>query len=858
MAKSAACLAALVALTNCGGGSAEGEATEALPEQVGALETARTFAPVADTRVEGTSPDSNFGGSSVLKVDASPLYESYLRFELSGLSGTVKRATLRLYSTDATAHGPTVHRVDSGWQERELTYTSRPGEGSPVASSGPLQAGAWVEWDVTPSVTGNGTVSLAVRPTGSDGTVFHSREGADASLRPQLVVVTDSASTPPSGCTTGTVRREQVVLATDAINVDGSSPNTPAGKASVLEVDGSPLHASYLRFNVGTLSQPLVGARLRVYAVNGTADGPKLYRTDANWSESSGVTWNTRPANVGSAVGDSGSVSVNAWVEFDVGSVVKGAGAYSFGLLPDVTDGADFVARGDSRTTLVPQLVLTTEETACTDGGTGGGTTDGGTGGGTTDGGTGGTTDGGTGGTTDGGTGGSTDGGTGGSTDGGTTTPPPTSSGWTFYGAAQGGPRQVFGVSADQGGNIWVAGGEEGLYVLEKGASQFRRFTMADGLRPYGYMLDGSAPSGTKYLKVVSVAGGPAGTAFVGYEGKKPASGMPTCEDEWDQAYYDGRTPDASIYKSGDADRVTLSGSGISVVHYDLSTGPNKVRDEPRGREKVCNIWRIVYDAKTNSVWFGANHGFAHGRADFAGYSCHLNAGQTWDYFCAGVMEHVHPAINAWNSTGTKTVLLTDAYYGASLASNGDVWFGGANRTTRFRYGTNGNNYWRAQAETENRDYAWNRMDIWPDAVGEPNIPTREQRVDDNVSGLAVMGDQSVWVGSFTRGLAQLDSSGRPLRYLSTQLADGKGYVGAVAADPSDESVWVGMRWGGGLSRVRGGTITQYGASALGSTYTWMTVSDIQVDRSSSTRRVLVAFQGSSSQAGAIGIYTGP
>jgi hypothetical protein len=413
----------------------------------------------------------------------------------------------------------------------------------------------------------------------------------------------------------------------------------------------------------------------------------------------------------------------------------------------------------------------------------------------------------------------------------------------------------VYGVSADEGGNIWVAGGEEGLFVLRAGQTQFRRFTMADGLRPYGYMPDGSAPPGTKYLKVISVAGGPAGVAFVGYEGKKPAAGMPSCEDEWDQAYYAGRTPDASIYKSGDADRVTLTATGIHVVHYDLSTGPNKVAAEPRGREKICNILRIAYDPRTKSVWFGANHGFSWGRSDFPGYSCAPN---TWEYACAGVMEHVHPAINAWNSDGTRNVLLTDSYYGVSVASNGDVWFGGANRSTRFRYGTNGNNYWKAQVESEGGNYAWNRYDIWPDAVGEPNWPTKAQRVDDHVSGMAVMSDQSVWVSSFNRGLTLISSSGQRLRTLSTELVDGKGLVSAVAADPLDDSLWAGASWGGGLSRVRGGTVQHYGSSVLPSQLVWMRVTDIQVDRwTGTTRRILVGFEGSGSTPGAIGIYVG-
>jgi hypothetical protein len=594
-------------------------------------QTSWAFAPVEDARVEGTAETQNFGGSSVLKVDNSPQYQSFLRFEFKGLTGTVLGAKLRLYATDATATGPAVYTTSDTWQEGAVTYQTRPANQTWVSSAGPVSANSWVEWDVTSAVQGRSTVSFALSPTGDDGTVFYSRESSSTALRPQLVVTVE---------------------------------------------------------------------------------------------------------------GDSGGGS-----------------------------------------------------------------------------------------------------------------PPPTTGDWTFHGSAQGLPPHVLGVSADEGGNLWVAGGEDGLFVLQKGQTQFRRFTMADGLRPYGYMLDGSAPPGTKYLNVLSVTGGPAGVAFVGYGGKKPASGMPTCEDEWDAAYNAGRSPDASIYKSGDADRVTLAGTGIQVVHYDLSTGPGKVASEPRGREKLCHILRIAYDPKTRSVWFGANHGFALGSADFTGHHC---APGTWNYDCAGVMEHVHPAINGWNSSKTGIVLLTDAYYGVSVAANGDVWFGGAIRSTRFRYGTLGNNYWTAQAQTENSGYSANRLDLWPDAVGEPNIPTVEQRVDDHVSGMAVMGDQSVWVGSFTRGLALLDSNGQRLRTLSTELVDGAGRVAAVAADPSDGSVWAGANWGEGLSRVRGSQVLLYGESVLPSSVHWLPVKDIQVDRSGAQRRILIAFDGTSSKPGAVGVYSGP
>jgi hypothetical protein len=451
--------------------------------------------------------------------------------------------------------------------------------------------------------------------------------------------------------------------------------------------------------------------------------------------------------------------------------------------------------------------------------------------------------------------------------------PPPTTEGWTFFGMNEGGPAKVYGVTADEGGNIWVAGGEEGLYLLKSGATAFKRFTMADGLRPYGYMPDGSTPPGPKYLKVISVAGGPAGTVFVGYEGL-PGTGSEHCESNWD-----GPSPDPARYKSGDADKVMLlSDDTIHVVHYDIFSGPGVVRDEMRGREKLCNVLRIAWDKRTHSVWFGGNHGFARGDSRFEG-----NPACNGQHSCAGLSEHAHPAINAyvyshaaedkktWPNDPSKWrvrgALLTDAYYGVAVDPSGDAWFGGADRSTRFRYvsstGSFENpNFWRAQAMTENSEYAWNRYDIWRDTVGEPTMSRPEQRNPDFVSSMAVAGDGTVWVGSFARGLTQMTTEGQVLRQLSTELVDRKGYVSAVVADPLDGSIWAGGSWGGGLSRVKDNTITHYDYSVFGLDLSMSRVPDIQVDTSGSKRRLLVAFLGYERSdkrwvAGSIGIFTG-
>ena len=474
------------------------------------------------------------------------------------------------------------------------------------------------------------------------------------------------------------------------------------------------------------------------------------------------------------------------------------------------------------------------------------------------------------GGTPDGGSGGSggeTDGGV--PTDGGTQlgVTLPTLPGWTFYGPEQGGPQQVLGVSADEGGNVWVAGGEEGLFLLEAGKTRLRRFTMADGLRPYGYMPGGGDPPGEKWLKVLSVAGGPAGTVFVGYAGmgdgeggKKLPDGVRGCETNFDTS-----ARDPAVYKSGDADRVTLKADGtLSVVHYDIFSGPDVNPEHyPTGREKVCSIFRIAWDKSTNSVWFAGNHGFVRGDASYRGQR---KADGTWcngSLRCSGVEEHAHPHLNAYNQpTGGSVVLLTWRYRGLALEPNGDVWVGGHDRSTRFLYGTKGN-FWDAQSITEfgQDEYTTAKIDIWKDAnPGEYSRP--QERTDDNVTGIARGCDGTVYATSIRRrgtdaprGVARINGNGIVMGYIREGLLFSENVY--VAADSSgDCSLWIASN-GGGLTRYRASGSEYLHAAALGADLAAMNAVDIQMQGRGEGRRVLVAFQGTATRAGAIGIYSG-
>src|SRR6266508_2208520 len=148
-----------------------------------------TFIPIADAYVNESNPTTNYGNSISLRADGSPFVRSYLRFNVQGLSGTVTRATLRVFANTASNLGCNANIVsDNTWSESTINYNNAPSIGSVLGSSGSFGAGVWISMDVTAYVTGNGTYNLGLTNPSSTAISFASREsGVNA---PQLIIET--------------------------------------------------------------------------------------------------------------------------------------------------------------------------------------------------------------------------------------------------------------------------------------------------------------------------------------------------------------------------------------------------------------------------------------------------------------------------------------------------------------------------------------------------------------------------------------------------------------------------------------------------------------------------------------------
>jgi hypothetical protein len=165
-------------------------ASDAVPVTTLASGGTTTLTAVADAKVDASTPSTNFA-TAALRVDASPDVRSYVKFNATGITGSVQSATLRIWATSAQSVGFDAYPVaDSSWTETGITYANQPGGaiGSKLGSSGVVAAGTWKTIDVTAMVTGPGTYSLVLETTSATALALASRE--DAAHAPQLVITT--------------------------------------------------------------------------------------------------------------------------------------------------------------------------------------------------------------------------------------------------------------------------------------------------------------------------------------------------------------------------------------------------------------------------------------------------------------------------------------------------------------------------------------------------------------------------------------------------------------------------------------------------------------------------------------------
>lgn len=190
-----------------------------------------TFNPIADAYVNASSATTNYGTSTQLRVDGSPLVRSYLRFDVRNLAGRVTRATLRVYATSALSSGYDARAVtDNTWSETTINYNNAPTFGSALGVSGPVVAGGWNNLDVTSLITGNGIYNLAL--TTSSGTALSLASREAGANTPQLIVEAQLPTATPNPTNTPTATASLISTSTATPSRTATATRTSTATAT--------------------------------------------------------------------------------------------------------------------------------------------------------------------------------------------------------------------------------------------------------------------------------------------------------------------------------------------------------------------------------------------------------------------------------------------------------------------------------------------------------------------------------------------------------------------------------------------------------------------------------------------------
>ena len=160
------------------------------------------FAPVADSYVVASQPDTNRGRNSNLNTVGNPSERAtYMRFDIQDLNGySVTEAFLWVYVNNGQpTSGFDVRTVsDNSWGEMTITYKNAPATGNVIGSSGSVTPGSWVAVDITSSVTGEGELSLALTSNIAEYTSYASNESVETA--PVIILKTDDPNPWPPPC----------------------------------------------------------------------------------------------------------------------------------------------------------------------------------------------------------------------------------------------------------------------------------------------------------------------------------------------------------------------------------------------------------------------------------------------------------------------------------------------------------------------------------------------------------------------------------------------------------------------------------------------------------------------------------
>ncbi|MFD0693454.1 endo-alpha-N-acetylgalactosaminidase family protein [Paenibacillus sp. GCM10027628] len=252
---------------------------------------------------DGASATANFGTdpSLVVKWDTNAGYsrESYLKFDLSGVTSSVYAAQIKLnaITKGSVAPNQVVELVsDNTWSENTINWNNKPASSTVIATFTPVLGVNAI--DVTSQVQ-NALVSgkkLSVRIHsasqlgGSSDVSYGAYENTTAGNRPVLELTVPTTSTHTAS--------------EDSYVRDGSYAGQNFGTSATLDVKADAIGFSreaYVKYDLTSVTGNVTSAKIQLNLTTAGASAPNQVVelvSDNTWTEN-GITWSNKPASSG-------------------------------------------------------------------------------------------------------------------------------------------------------------------------------------------------------------------------------------------------------------------------------------------------------------------------------------------------------------------------------------------------------------------------------------------------------------------------------------------------------------------------------------------------------------------------------
>ncbi len=188
--------------------------------------TSLTLTPIHDAYVRADNPSTNYGSSTTLRVDNSPVKHTLITFDVLGVgASTVTNATLRLYNTNGSGKGGDFYQIiNPSWDENTVTWNNAPSEElTKLSSLGEVSSDNWYDVDITSIVTGDGLVGVKIISKSTNGAHYTSKEGATGFMPELVVSFEDTGPNDPPVADNQSVTTTQAVPVT--VTLTGSDPD---------------------------------------------------------------------------------------------------------------------------------------------------------------------------------------------------------------------------------------------------------------------------------------------------------------------------------------------------------------------------------------------------------------------------------------------------------------------------------------------------------------------------------------------------------------------------------------------------------------------------------------------------------